>query len=376
MNADSGGLQSLLSMLKTDPANSALRSHCVKTALALNEFELAQQLVDSRLREAPADPHALFDSATILIARKQYADAVPQLGALLANGHRHAAILMNLGLCHYILKDFQAARPPLSEAYERGERSPGLLRLLVSTLHHLGMLDEAVALADAHADMAKQDGPLAGVYALAYLDDEQAAPAARWAHTALEHNPRSVDGLVVQATLRIAQMRTAEAKREFEQALELAPEAGRAWLGLGTLALLEKDLEGAKRLLGKAIEYMGSHVGTLHMLAWTHVAAGDLASAEQIFQQALALNRNFAETHGGLAAVAAFRGDRETAQRAISVAVRLDPECLSAKLAQAVLIGGAGDRTLAQRMIAETAGALASKDASALSRLLGTIARR
>jgi tetratricopeptide (TPR) repeat protein len=365
-NADTTRLQSLLCMLQADPANSVLRSHCINTALALGDYQQAQQLVDDRLRHAPTDPHA----------RKEYGNAIPQLDALLSNGHRQPGILVNLGLCHYCLAQFAAARAPLQEAYEMGERSAGLLRLWISTLHHLGMLDEALAAADTCGAAASSDGALAGVLALLYLDAEQAAAAARWAAVALEFNPSSVDGLVVQGMLHIAQMRTDEAKGQFERVLELAPRAGRAWLGLGTLALLAKDLGAAKELFEKALQHMGGHVGTLHMLAWTNFAAGDFAGAERSFTDALALNRNFAETHGGLAVLAAFRGEHSAAQRSIDIAERLDPECLSAKLARAVLAGADSGPELAQRMIAEAAGALAGNDSSALGRLLGSLIPR
>jgi tetratricopeptide (TPR) repeat protein len=314
----------------------------------------------------------LFDGATILMARKQYREAIPQLQALLDGGQRHAGILINLGLCHYCLGEYSAAREPLQQAYELGERTPGLLRLAISTLHHLGMMDEAVALAASHSDAAAGDGPLAGVLALLYLDAEQAGPAARWARVALKFNPDSLDGLTVQATLHIAQIRTQDAAREFTRILQVAPHAGRAWLGLGTLALLAQDLPRARELFQSARKYMGGHVGTLHMVAWTEFAAGDYAAAQRAFEDALALNRNFAETHGGLATLAALRGDQAAAQRSIEIAERLDPECLSTQLARSILARGS-DPQLARQIVADTTRALAGKDNSALSKLLGRL---
>lgn len=372
-NIANQGLQSLLRMLRSDPANASLRSKCVNTAIALAEYRQAQQLIDSRLRESPYDPHALFDNASLLIAQKDYRNAILRLNALLANGHRHSGILINLGLCYHCVADFQNARAPLEEAYQAGDRSPGLIRLLVSTLHHLGSVDEAVAVADENTDPARSDGALAGVFALLYLDADRPMPAARWAKTALKFNPDSVDGLVVVGTLQITQMRTAEAERQFKHALRLSPEAGRAWLGLGTLALLARDFPKAKQLVEKSLQSMGGHVGTWHMLAWTQLAAGDLASAENAFQHALELNRNFAETHGGLATLAAMRGNAGGAETLIEVAERLDPACLSAKFARAVLMGNAGDPATAQRIVTETVAGLAMRDSSALSRAIGSI---
>jgi tetratricopeptide (TPR) repeat protein len=368
-------LASLTAMLKLDPENSSLRSQCVNLAVSLGDYARARAIVHSRLRESPYDASALFDDATVHIAQKQYREAVTPLAALLAGGVVNSGVLMNLGLCHYCLADYAAANEVLRKAYDAGERNGGLIRLLVSTLHHLGRLDEAIDIADANAEAAREDGALAGVFALAYLDAERAIHAARCAKTALRLNPDSVDGLVVDGTLQITQMRVEKAREELRRALELAPHTGRAWLGLGTLALLERDFPKARELLGKATEYMGNHVGTWHTIAWAHLTSGDLDAAAAAFDRSLELNRNFAETHGGIAAVAALRGDREAAEKAIAVAERLDPECLSAKFARAVLAGAAGDPTLARRIVADTAAGLSRRDNSALSRLLGDSTR-
>lgn len=363
-------LSSLTGMLKLDPENAALRSQCVNLALSLGDFAQAQSIVHSRLRESPYDASALFDDATIHIAQKRYREAVIPLSALLAGGVVNSGVLINLGLCHYCLAEYPAAHDVLRKAYDAGDRSGGLIRLLVSTLHHLARMDDAVSIADANADVAREDGPLAGVFALVYLDAERAIPAARWAKTALRLNPNSVDGLVVDGTLQITQMRTAEAREEFDRALELAPQTGRAWLGLGTLALLERDFPKAKELLNKAVQHMPAHVGTWHMIAWAHLTSGDIEGASAAFDKSLELNRNFAETHGGIAAVAALRGDRASAEKSIAIAQRLDPECLSAMFARAILAGSAGDPALARRIIADTAAGLSKRDNSALSRLL------
>jgi tetratricopeptide (TPR) repeat protein len=82
--------QSPLRMLQIDPNNASLRNECVNRAIALGEYQQAEQLVDDHLREVPTDPHALFDRATILMACKQYRDAIAQLKALLGSGQPHA----------------------------------------------------------------------------------------------------------------------------------------------------------------------------------------------------------------------------------------------------------------------------------------------
>lgn len=364
------GLDALLTLLRADAANVGLLRECVGRAFAERRFDVARELLDLRLAQSPADPMALFDAATLDIAEGNHAGAANILGHLAASGHRHPGVLINLGLCKYLLNDFDAARVSLQEAYAAGERSAGLLRLLVSSLHHVGSIDEAVEIAEQNPAPAQSDAALGGVYALVYLDADRALPAARWAKSSLQLNPNGVDALVVEGTLQIAGMRVGEAERNFKHALEIAPNTGRAWLGLGTLALLARDPANAKNLFDKALESLDQHVGTWHMLAWTHLTSGDLDAARTAFERALELNRNFAESHGGLAAVAAMSGNRAEAERSLEIARRLDPESLAAKLAGALLAANAGDAGAVNRLIAETATAMGSNANNALGRVL------
>jgi Tfp pilus assembly protein PilF len=149
--------------------------------------------------------------------------------------------------------------------------------------------------------------------------------------------------------------------------LQLAPANARAYIGLGTLALLENDLQQAKAHLLRGVELMPGHVGSWHVLAWTHLMSGEIDLAELRFRHALELERNFAETHGALAAIAALRGDRAASERGIEVALRLDPQSLAARFAQSVLVGQAGDPAAARKIIKRTVARLSPQDGSMLS---------
>jgi len=122
------------------------------------------------------------------------------LNALRESGVIVPAVDQNLALCHYARGEFEPARGLLEGLYAAGERSPAALRLLVSSCRHLGLMDRAVEIADANPQAAETDVALAGVYALVYLDADQAAKAMRHARTTLGLNPDSVDGLIVRDT--------------------------------------------------------------------------------------------------------------------------------------------------------------------------------
>lgn len=368
--AVSDRLGRLQQMLQTDPANAVLRQQCVELATQAGKFDVVVRLADAALDAHPADAAALFDKATGLIGQRAYREALEVLQRLQPPAGMDGAVLANMGLCCFCLGDFESAKRHLDQCYAAGTRSPGLLRLLVSSCHHIGALDEAVRIAGENEAAAAGDAALAGVYALLYLDADDAARASKWAKTALRLNPRSVDGRVTEATLLTARLQTDRARQLLEGVIEDAPATGRAWIGLGTLTLLDQRMDVAQQQLRRGLELMPEHVGSWHLLGWAQLVSGETDAAQSTFEHALQMDRNFAETHGALATIAALRGDTKGAQARIDVALRLDAESMAARYAQAVLGGRTGQPGQAQNVVVELVEGLAAKDGSALSKLL------
>jgi len=365
----------LKELSRIDPGNQPLARDCADLALRCGDYGLALERLDALLAASPGDLRARFDRATALIGKRDYPAAIDSLREILQENPSLTAARINLGLCHYCRGEYAEACAALDPAYAEGDRSTDLLRLLVSTYHHLGLMSEAVALADSNAQAASADPAVAGVYALVYLDANQPSKAAKWMAKALAGNPDSVDGLTVQATLNAARMLTAHAQEQYERVLQLAPNNGRAWIGLGALSLLRRDLPQAKTYLARGLELMPQHVGSWNVLAWSHLVSGEIDAADAAFHRALELNRNFAETQGGLASVAALRGDKEAAERGIEVALRLDPACMSAQFARSVIIARSGDPAAGARLIKQTMATLSPGDGSLLSRVIEEAAK-
>lgn len=334
-SASDSKLASLRRFLDADPDNSRLRRDYVDTAVAAGEFGLVREIAEKRLATLPADPEAQFDRATALIGLKDFAGALEALRPLDAT---IPGVRFNTGLCLFMLHNYAEARPFFQAGYEAGERSASQLRCFLRTLHHLGEVDEAVAIANDNATLVQSDGALAGVCALIYLDANETKRAALCARRALAANPDNIDALVSAGTLSAADLDASNARAAFSRVVDLAPANGRAWLGLGTLSMAARDFPRAAQEIERGLETMPSHVGSWHALAWTHLFSGNLDKAEAVFQHAMELNHNFSETHGSLAVIAAMRGDREAAERGIEVAERLDSECMSSKYARTLLV--------------------------------------
>ncbi|HEU4655241.1 MAG TPA: hypothetical protein VFS47_14735 [Steroidobacteraceae bacterium] len=363
-------LQRLVGMLKQDASNPSLRQHFFDQAARAGCSDLIVETADSLLASSPRDPWLLFQKANGEIGRREYRNALAVLSQVRELGVADPAVDSNVGLCHFCLHEFDQARAPLERCYAAGVRDAGTVRLLITTLHHLSSMEEAVKVAGENEALARGDAALAGAYALLYLDSNDSGKAAQWAKVALDLNPKSLDGRITQATLLTARLETQKARSMLQDLIDDAPQLGRAWIGLGTLDLLAQDLASAKQRLARGLELMPSHVGSWHVLGWAQLLSGDLLAAETTFQRALEIDRNFAETHGALASLAAMRGENVKARHLIEVALRLDPQCLSARFAESVLSKNAGSPEQAQKILSAAVADVAGRDSSALSKLL------
>src|SRR5688572_9248193 len=150
-------LERLRALIAADPANERLRQRCAQVAAAAGDYEALLELSRQTLAVAPSDPEALHHEATALLGLHRVAEARQPLEALLAARPENSTALLNLGLCHYALRQYAAALPLLERCYAAGERSPDLLRLLVSSYHHVGQIDKSVEIATANLGVARGD---------------------------------------------------------------------------------------------------------------------------------------------------------------------------------------------------------------------------
>jgi tetratricopeptide (TPR) repeat protein len=367
-------------LVQADPGNARIRRDLAEALAGARAYDRLLVLADRELAETPEDAAALFDRATALIGLRRFEAAIEALLPLAAAHSGDSVIRFNLALAYYASGRYADARPLLEANHCEGGRSADQLRLLLSTYHHLGLIDEGVAIADettgAENLALRSHGPLAGVLALLYLDAAKPVQSARWARAALAANPQSIDGLVVEGTLRAARFDVALARERFSQVLSLAPDNGRAWIGLGTLALLAQDFASAKEQLRRGLSAIPAHVGSWHALAWAEMLSGNLAESHRLLLHALELDRNFAETHGGLAAIAALQGRTEEAERSITVAEKLNPDCLSAKFARSVLLRRSGDPEASRRAILDTLATLSPKDGGEVAKIIDGLTQR
>jgi Tfp pilus assembly protein PilF len=153
---------------------------------------------------------------------------------------------------------------------------------------------------------------------------------------ALDSN--NVEALVTVGNAFLDEQDVQQASDYFTKAVNVSPESGRAWSGLGLTDMLKSDLPKAIDDLKKAVTYMPSHLGTWHTLAWAQLCSNDIQGARETLEKAMDIDRNFGETHGGLAVIDIMENNRESAKERIKRATRLDSVSFSARFAQSLLI--------------------------------------
>jgi Flp pilus assembly protein TadD len=215
-----------------------------------------------------------------------------------------------------------------------------------------------------------------GVASLALLDHGDLARARHWSEESLRLAPdspnamESVEALVVQGSLSLAEADAEGATRYLALAQTMLPDDGRIWSGLGLASLLAQDVDQAQARLERATRSMPGHIGTWHALAWCRLLSGRPNEASRDFEHALALDRNFSESHGGMAVALAALGRRLEAEVAMETALRLDRTCLSAQYARALLGGETGDPVQFRRFAKRALAGRRSADGRLLSDLV------
>jgi tetratricopeptide (TPR) repeat protein len=369
-------MENLSRLLKFDPSNRLLRQNCIQAAIQARDYQAVITLADEVLVSTPDDVEMAFAKSNGLIGLNDFTGAGEVLRRIQALDPLNPAIGQNLGLCLYASNDYAGAREQLEAVYAAGIRTVDVVRLLVSSLHHVGHMDRALEVADENRELARTDGALSGVYSLLYTDASRVADAKKFSIYALRSNPENIDALTTDATLRVASGDVDEAKEVFEKVLARNPNVGRAHLGVGSIALLKRDFAKAKADLIRALECMPGHIGTWHALGWAYLVTGELDEAERAFDRAMDIDRNFAETHGALASIAAMKGNRLKAEELARVALRLDPESLAARFAQSVLATSAGNPQESQRIIATALMQLISSDKEGVTKMMMAAGRK
>lgn len=337
-------LQTLLQFLEQDPDNLNLIADAVEAAFNANELGQAVVLVD-RYRELADLPLPLVNVEAMVALRLGHLDAAgAAFDGLLGQGVTDPAVRFNRAWVHALNNEHEAALALLDEDVVGVTDRAASLK--VQMLHHLGRIEEAIAVGQGMADRFPGNDSLLGALSVAAMDVDDLELARHYAASA----KGGADALTTRGLIALNDSDAEQSLQLFEQALAEQPNAPRAWIGKGLGLISAGQTARGIEALRKGAEIFGDHLGSWIALGWSQFMERDLVGARKTFEHALTLDDNFAETHGGLAVIDFAEGDLGGAGRRADVALRLDRECFGGMLARILLAEAKGNAATAQRL--------------------------
>ena len=336
-------LARLLTFLKGDPGNRALRADAAERALQTGSPGVAKALIEEGGREPGNRELNLLGLAQIRLG--DYAAAAGTFRSLRARGVDEPPVKFNLAWSLAMQKDFAEAlellTPDVTDRLAQGAM------LEVQLLHQLGKFKEAGTAARRHIAVFPHDPGLNASVSVLALDIEDI----ELARSSALKSPDRPESMTTLGTLALGESDIDAALELFDRAVERNPALPRAWIGRGLARLVSRD-PGAASDLDHGAGLFGDHIGSWLAAGWAQLIAGDLETARSRFTRALEIDDNFGETHGSLAVIDALEGRTEDAWREIGVAKRLDRSCFSAPFAKVLLTAHAGKEGEARALLA------------------------
>jgi tetratricopeptide (TPR) repeat protein len=241
------------------------------------------------------------DQGDVYFKDRKYREAVAEYDKAIRFSPDDPHIVRQLGLAHFSLGEPEDAFAYLtkSELLKPGdpEVSISLGKIYLANRRP----DDAVREAKLVLASDPRNADALDVVASAYLNQNDPAMAIETYRRLVELFPRSAERHYALGVSLVAAQRNADARRELETALGLAPDHLEAVRLLVNLDLLEKRPDAALARVEKQIAVAGRTPKLVLLLAGVQGARGDQASAEAIYQEAIRLDPGHTEASVALA---------------------------------------------------------------------------
>lgn len=337
------GWKRLYDMWQSDRNNLPLTVDLIDELLAsqqLSECEKVFSMVADELRNSPEVRAKYIE---LLLRQNQMQQALDKSSELCEQTKNHPVALHYLALSRYLNGDLDGVLS-LSENTKLTEQTT---ILLARAHYHNGALDNAMSLVS-----AIELPEAVGLSAMLHYDTNEIEKALNCAEKALTISDSQMDALLAKASCLVNLQQVNAAKPFINKAIEVQPKSGRALSVRGQIELFETHVDEAIATFSEAVKYMPDHIGTWHLLAWSHYLKNDWSQAKEAFDQAMNIDRNFADTHGGLAVIAAMQEDMARATELAKKALRLNPGSYSGLYASAIIAEQSNNNHEAEQIIA------------------------
>jgi tetratricopeptide (TPR) repeat protein len=309
----------------------------------------AYKKLDAVLKSNPGNLQAQLLRGSFLLQDGKKDDALEIANAAVAT-HRDS-----VG-AYALLGRVQAARKQKEEAIAAYQEIVRLNPLATDARIALARLQLASGRTDSSVDMAEAavraqpqnpDAQLALVQALLVRGDvdraaqELAGLKARFPQSAAVH--------VQLGVLAGRRHQPAEARAEFERALQLQPQSLEAVAGLVALNLSLRQVDDARNLVDAAVKRLGAPPAALMLAARTYASTGDLTTAERHLRQVVAMDPAYLAAYGLLGQLYARQGKLDAAVTEFEALAQRQPKPVAALTMIGMIRQAQGNRADAQQ---------------------------
>ncbi|WP_172200490.1 lipopolysaccharide assembly protein LapB [Niveibacterium sp. COAC-50] len=335
--SDPARLDRLTGYLGVDPDNPHLLRDHANCALTLGYPEAALPSL-ARLcarDDAQADDFAAHISA--LRQTRQPEAARAAVASALARWPRHDWLRLEAALLNFAAGELEAALEHLPQVTDDAGLYPRIAETRIRLLHHLGRIDEALAIGEAMLADLPGATSVKAVLCPVLLDANRLDRAQMLAREVLAESGPLYDVLETLAGAALDAGDVEAAGPWLDQALAARQDDGRIWLLRGLTHMRAHDFARAEPAFAQAVALMPAHAGSHLARGWNLYAMGRTDDAMAAFEGAAAASPAFAEAYGSQAALFALTGRPERAQELLRKARLLDHQAASVQYVAALL---------------------------------------
>jgi tetratricopeptide (TPR) repeat protein len=314
-------------LYRNHPKDMVVKKNYIQLLILKDRLDEARKLNDEDLKSKSNDSDTQVYKGEIELRTGKPDDAVNTLQAVLKTDPENAVAHYQLGLALDQVGNLNRAetewrnavriRPDIAEAH----------RALAGVAIHRGDANGLAQEADQIISLqpAAPDGYL--LRAVAEIDRKQFPVAEEYIKKSLAREPHNAAAYVQMGNLRVAQNRSAEAQKAYQQALDEDPNSTDALGGVLNVDLIQKQPDRAiatvKTQLSRYPKNAGFHIMLGQLLM---DQKKDLAGAEGEFKQALDLDKKNGEALVKIGMVQSRRGATDQALQTYLDGSKMNPK--------------------------------------------------
>jgi tetratricopeptide (TPR) repeat protein len=285
-----GAIETYQSVISADGDKAqglSARNRIAAIRLRQGQRDDAKRLVGEVLQKNPRDNDALIMRGNLALESNDPGAAIADLRAALRDQPDAVGVMRVLARAHLANNEAPLAEENLRRAVQVAPADNGVRLELAQLLAQTGRADQAVALAEEAVKSAPQDVAARETLARFYLGTNQLDRARTAAEDLKLLRPDLASGHYLAGSVAVAQKRSDDARKDFEQALSIQPGAVDALAALTRLDMSANRQAVAMSRVVSLVEQQPKNAAAQNLLGELQLAAKDYAAARQSFSAAL-----------------------------------------------------------------------------------------